>query len=113
MVRVLKQLLQHFYHEVRIQSWHPRVLEGLSTNLSRVCFDVGMIDFSNEFNLRALEWVVVAEVSVHNESSTFIWRSLRATNDYVPLGDVVIHYLNLDSRYWILVEITQLFRQSF
>ena len=84
-VGVLKKGHQTLNDESCIKCWNPIVLNSLCADLTSVLLDVRVKNSSLEVNLlllnfdiylRSLEWVVISEVNIHNESSTLV-RSIR------------------------------------
>ena len=84
-VGVLEKGHQTLNDESCIQCWNPIVLNSLCADLTSVLLDVRVKNSSLEVNLlllnfdiylRSLEWVVISEVNIHNESSTLV-RSIR------------------------------------
>lgn len=88
-VRVLQQGHQGLNDELGIQGGHPRVLNGLSADLTGVLLDVGVEDLGLEEDLGSLEGIVVAEVDVHDELPTLVGGVRGPDNSRVPLGKSV------------------------
>lgn len=90
-VRVLQQGHQRLNDKLGIQSGDPRILNGLSADLTGVLLDVGMEDLGLEENLRSLKRVIVAEVYVHYKLSTLVGSVRGANYSRVPLGKSITY----------------------
>ena len=62
--------------ELRVLGRDPVVLNCLSTDVASVLLDVRVVDLRQELDLRALERVLVSEVHVNVELSSFVRRLL-------------------------------------
>ena len=84
-VRVLQECHQALNYKLGIKSGYPRVLNSLSADLASVLLDVWVKDLCLEESFRCFEGIVIWEIDVDNELSTFVWSVLWSNNGNVPV----------------------------
>ena len=101
-----------FNHKLSIQCWYPLIIDCLRADLTCIGFNIWMIDFSDEVDLWRLEWVALGEVKMDHKLSTNEGCSFWAVDHDIPLSDIRVRWLNLDSIYWVLCQISKFLNET-
>ena len=91
----------------------PVIFKDVKTD-GPILIDVRMIDPSRKVDLGWLKWVVLRELDVEEENTTFERRFIWPNDCTLPFEQVVlIHWLSITVLWWLIIELCQLFIESF